>query len=470
MLRMRTRTTAVCFAVRRTVCLLQELAGGGRCTPGRAPLPRSVPLLFRRSLFAEPLRTATRMAAHSMASRALRNPYRDYDGSAACSQGLFDQHGRLTAEFVGRLRSKISELLFHMENGLKSADPRDCSSYTGWAGIALLYLHLHSVFGESSFLQRALDYVTRSLQCLTRRTVTFLCGDAGPLAVAAVVHRRLGMSQEAEECVSRLIKYHQGVVKGSGNLPDELLYGRVGYLYSLVFVNQQFGEEKIPMQYIQQICEAVLASGEGLSGKLHKQAQSPLLFQWYQEYYVGAAHGLAGIYYYLMQPDLGVGGDRLQRLVRPSVDYVRQLKFPSGNYPPCIGDSRDLLVHWCHGAPGVIYMLLQAYKVFGTDGYLADALQCGEVVWQWGLLQKGYGLCHGAAGNAYTFLALYRATRDPRHLYRACMFADWCMDYGIHGCRTPDTPFSLFEGMAGTIYFLADLMQPHKAKFPAFEI
>lgn len=27
-------------------------------------------------------------------------------------------------------------------------------------------------------------------------------------------------------------------------------------------------------------------------------------------------------------------------------------------------------------------------------------------------------------------------------------FADWCMNYGKHGCRTPDTPFSLFEGNA----------------------
>lgn len=54
---------------------------------------------------------------------------------------------------------------------------------------------------------------------------------------------------------------------------------------------------------------------------------------------------------------------KLHNAVKPSVDYVCQLKFPSGNYPPCIDDTRDLLVHWCHGAPGVIYMLLQAYKV-----------------------------------------------------------------------------------------------------------
>lgn len=28
------------------------------------------------------------------------------------------------------------------------------------------------------------------------------------------------------------------------------------------------------------------------------------MYEWYQEQYVGAAHGLAGIYYYLMQVNL----------------------------------------------------------------------------------------------------------------------------------------------------------------------
>ncbi|XP_026218941.1 glutathione S-transferase LANCL1 [Anabas testudineus] len=407
--------------------------------------------------------------AVKMDTRALKNPYPDYDGSPASTQALFDFQGKLTSEFAQRLSCKVSELLAVMENGLKSADPRDCTTYTGWAGIALLYLHLHNVFKESSFLQRALEYVSHSLKCLTRRhDVTFLCGDAGPLAVAAVVYYRLQRGQETDECINRLLQYHQAVV--TGGLPDELLYGRMGYLYSLIFINQQLGHDRIPLQYIQQISEAVLASGEHLSRKFRIQNQSPLMYEWYQEQYVGAAHGLAGIYYFLMQPGLVSVVEHVHRLVRPSVDHVCRLKFPSGNYPPCIGDDRDLLVHWCHGSPGVIYMLLQAHRAFGAPQYLADALQCGEVVWRWGLLKKGYGLCHGAAGNAYAFLALYRQTQDPKHLYRACMFADWCMNYGKHGCRTPDTPFSLFEGMAGTIYFLSDLLQPMKSRFPAFEV
>jgi lantibiotic modifying enzyme len=58
--------------------------------------------------------------------------------------------------------------------------------------------------------------------------------------------------------------------------------------------------------------------------------------------------------------------------------------------------------------------------VFREEQYLCDAYKCADVIWQYGLLKKGYGLCHGAAGNAYAFLALYNLTQDMKYLYRAC--------------------------------------------------
>lgn len=67
----------------------------------------------------------------------------------------------------------------------------------------MLYLHLHSIYGDPEFLLRALEYVNRSLRSLTQRWVTFLCGDTGPLAVAAVVYHRLQRTQESEECINR---------------------------------------------------------------------------------------------------------------------------------------------------------------------------------------------------------------------------------------------------------------------------
>lgn len=62
------------------------------------------------------------------------------------------------------------------------------------------------MFRDDSLLQRALEYVNRSLKCLTRRhDVTFLCGDTGPLAVAAVVYHRLQRVQETDECINRSV-------------------------------------------------------------------------------------------------------------------------------------------------------------------------------------------------------------------------------------------------------------------------
>jgi len=69
-------------------------------------------------------------------------------------------------------------------------------------------------------------------------------------------------------------------------------------------------------------------------------------------------------------------------------------------------------VHWCHGAPGISHLMLYAHGVLGqdTDKYLVAARKAGEVVWQRGLLKKGPGLCHGVAGNGYTFLHLYKVS------------------------------------------------------------
>ncbi|XP_071403562.1 LOW QUALITY PROTEIN: lanC-like protein 2, partial [Centroberyx affinis] len=169
-------------------------------------------------------------------------------------------------------------------------------------------------------------------------------------------------------------------------------------------------------------------------------------------------------------PGAKVHPDVLSELVRPSVDYVRHKKFRSGNYPSSLSNESDRLVHWCHGAPGVIHMLLMAHKVFKEEKYLKEAAECGEVIWQRGLLRKGYGICHGTAGNGYAFLSLYQLTQDKKYLYRACKFAEWCLDYGTHGCRIPDRPYSLFEGMAGAIHYLSELANPEASRFPAFEL
>ena len=119
-------------------------------------------------------------------------------------------------------------------------------------------------------------------------------------------------------------------------------------------------------------------------------------------------------------------------------------------------------------------------KVFKSNQkkYLQAAERCADVIWKRGLLKAGYGLCHGVSGNAYAFLAMYQETGDLEYLQKAKRFCNFACDYGKHGCRTPDSPFSLFEGMSGTVYFLDDMEKVldnpdknlKKATFPGFYV
>ncbi|KAM9839878.1 lanC-like protein 2 [Aulostomus maculatus] len=413
-----------------------------------------------------------------MEERSFPNPYPDWDqGVLASHNGAevndyepLDAEGTVSSAFQRKVQNKIKDLLQQMEEGLRTADPHDFSTYTGWTGIALLYLQLHRISQEASHLQRALDYVKRTMRILNGRKVTFLCGDAGPLAVSAVVHHKLGNTADSKDSLSRLLQLQCSLLSPDSEMPDELLYGRAGYLYALLYVKKEIGADTVDDDTITKVVTAIVESGKNLSAEQKKTERCPLLYEWHKKQYVGAAHGLAGILYMLMQPGAKMQPDSLSELVRPTIDYVRHKKFRSGNFPSSLSNESDRLVHWCHGAPGVIHMLLMAYKVFKDEKYLKEAVECGEVIWQRGLLRKGYGICHGTAGNGYAFLSLYKLTQEKKYLYRACKFAEWCLDYGTHGCRIPDRPYSLFEGMAGTIHYLSELATPEAACFPAFEL
>ena len=129
------------------------------------------------------------------------------------------------------------------------------------------------------------------------------------------------------------------------------------------------------------------------------------------------------------------------------------------------------LIHWCHGAPGAIHLFIKAYQVFESEEYIEAAKKCANVIWYRGLLKKGYGLCHGIAGNTYAFLALCQATNEVEYLVKAEKFVEFMFDYDEHLERTPDRPYSLFEGIAGTIYLLDDMEKhPMKATFPGFYV
>ena len=77
-------------------------------------------------------------------------------------------------------------------------------------------------------------------------------------------------------------------------------------------------------------------------------------------------------------------------------------------------------------------------------------------------------------GNGYVFLLLYKVTHDEKHLRRARQFATFMQtpEFKTHS-RVPDAPYSLFEGIAGTACFSADLVNPNEGydgHFPFLDV
>ncbi|GIL63572.1 hypothetical protein Vafri_17613 [Volvox africanus] len=199
---------------------------------------------------------------------------------------------------------------------------------------------------------------------------------------------------------------------------DEYLYGRAGYLQGAQLLNCHLCAGTVPVEVVEGVATEMLESGRELAARLRWQRTDtpppPLFYMWPHreqgEPYLGAAHGLMGILFSLLHCDLVV--QQHAEDLRASLAYVasHEIDCPScsssgGHYPTRMAvstsdlaeakSSSKALVHWCHGAPGAVFMWCKAHQVFGDPAYLSAARRAGEVVWQLGLLKKGHGLCHG---------------------------------------------------------------------------
>lgn len=66
---------------------------------------------------------------------------------------------------------------------------------------------------------------------------------------------------------------------------------------------------------------------------------------------------------------------------------------------------------------------------------------------------------------------MYRLTGNLVYLYKANCFADYLTSSEfVENARTPDDWDSLYEGLAGTVCFLIDLIEPQSAHFPFMNV
>ena len=128
------------------------------------------------------------------------------------------------------------------------------------------------------------------------------------------------------------------------------------------------------------------------------------------------------------------------------------------NWPSVAGGpltaNGQIRVQWCHGAPGVLTGLWDAAP--DDEAWSELLLAAGRLVWEAGPLRDAPGLCHGTAGNAYAFLALWRRTGDEQWLDRARAFAQHAAaQVEERAARLGHGWHSLFTGDEGVALCLA---------------
>ena len=193
--------------------------------------------------------------------------------------------------------------------------------------------------------------------------------------------------------------------------------------------------------------------------------------------YLGAGHGFAGNVFPLLKGATLLDLDRREELYTRCVATLRAMKridddgavnWPPGTFEPRPGRP-GLLMQWCHGAPGVVTSL-RDFPPRRFPEMEAMLVGAGHAIWKAGPLTKGYGLCHGTAGNGYAFLELHRRTGDPVWLQRARTFAMHAIEqrdrmrqsYG-HG------RFTLWTGDAGLAVYLWHCIQD-SAALPTLDV
>ncbi|XP_031375300.1 lanC-like protein GCR2 [Punica granatum] len=408
-------------------------------------------------IVAEPAAEEAAAAAAAAASAAAAG-----GGGDSLSQLLHLPYKTLS-ERLKAVALDLKDTVVRQTWGVSGRRLQDYSLYTGALGTAYLVFKAYEITRNENDLKlcseivRACDSASRS-----SRRVTFICGQAGVFALGAVVAKHAGDDRLLNHYLTQFRE-----IRLPRDLPNELLYGRAGFLWACSFLNKHIGKDTISTAHMRPVVNDIIKMGRQLA----KNEKCPLMYEWHGKKYWGAAHGLAGIMHILMHMELKP--DEVED-VKGTLRYMVKNRFPSGNYPSSEGSENDRLVHWCHGAPGVALTLVKAAEVFGSKEFLQAAMEAGEVVWNRGLLKR-VGICHGISGNTYVFHSLYRLTGNAEYLYRAKAFACFLHDRALglisegkmHG---GDRPYSMFEGIGGMAFLFMDMIDPSKARFPGYEI
>jgi len=268
---------------------------------------------------------------------------------------------------------------------------------------------------------------------------------------------------------------------------SEILYGRAGLLHGLLWLQASLppSETHDMPERILNLYNEIIEDGKQTAKIV--PLGIPLVWTIRGSVSIGAAHGMSGIATVLLQTQKWLKDNNAMdneyedncQLVKHTIDWILlDVRLSSGNWPSSIqvdedgtSNRREDLIQWCHGAPGVGLLALEAYRYYDQTEYLDIAKSAADYVCQHiHTINKGVGLCHGVAGNAYLALNLYALTKDEKYTQQLDGFlhfiVNWKEKTANKDFRLPDYPWSMWEGLAGAVWFLLDFDQAKTSGLP----
>jgi len=313
--------------------------------------------------------------------------------------------------------------------------------------MVLLRLYLNTK--NTTYLTLSMEYIKTAI-ALTKpsQNVGFLEGYSGVYVLAAIIYAESGDQTNSQLYINQ---YRQ-IVKSALNAPDcTYLTGKAGTLMGSALLNNYFGPSTIARSDIVTLAYQMLQAGihSGQNYLSYVSTDFANLVLW------GEGHGSSGVInQFLDIPEITSNQTALAYL-KNTLDYYVSIQLPDGNFPtptkPPFPTEPNVLVQWCHGAPGFMPVLTKGYYLFNDNTYLQSAEKAANCTWERGILTKGLMLCHGISGNTYMFLFMYRKTHNPLYLYRAIKFQEYTLSHPIlvdpNQMRKPTpSPYEFWSG------------------------
>jgi len=197
------------------------------------------------------------------------------------------------------------------------------------------------------------------------------------------------------------------------NLPhnDDFFNGKAGtgFLFIILYV---ITHEKSYIEAATDIAHQIIENREIVDNNIvWKDLQT-------QNYFLGFAHGLSGIGYFLVLLQKFAPDQKLleiilhisETLINNTTGSSKKSKLI--NWPTELGGSNSNN-HWCHGTPGTAYFFLELYKLTKEEKYLSILKNCANTVISASTCMNPT-MCHGLAGNINFLINYYQLTKNKK--------------------------------------------------------